>query len=72
MSLVGAGGGCDAQQFTVSTHYDDDRDVFVTTGQLKLPVSLKVTRFAAEFGQYRDWALKGLIKKLRVVHSSCS
>ncbi|MGC6418973.1 MAG: hypothetical protein ACON3Z_17735 [Bradymonadia bacterium] len=57
-------GAVDAQQFTVSTHYDDDRDVFVTTGQLKLPVSLeRVTRFAAEFGQYRDWALKGINQK---------
>ena len=66
-------GAVDAQQFTVSTHYDDDRDVFVTTGSsgyrsvwIESLVSLPSSA-STVIGR-----LRGLIKKPRVVHSSCS
>ena len=67
-------GAVDAQQFTVSTHYDDDRDVFVTTGHLKLPVSLgRVTLVSLPSSVSTVIGrLRGLIKKPRVAHSSSS
>lgn len=47
-----------AEKVVTRTVYDDDRDMFVTTGEVVLDVPFEtVTRVAGAFGAYREWAL---------------
>lgn len=53
-----------ADGVTTRTHYDDDDDAFVTTGRVVLDVPFAtVTRVAAAYDRYRDWALVDINQK---------
>lgn len=53
-----------ADGVTTRTVYDDDADTFVTTGRVVLDVPFAtVTRVAAAYDRYRDWALVEINQK---------
>ena len=53
-----------AEKVSTRTVYDDDRDMFVTTGEVVLTVPFEtVARVAGAFGAYRDWALADINRR---------
>jgi hypothetical protein len=50
-----------ATAIQTTTRYDDDRDEYITSGQIRLDVPFDtLTRVAGELSQYRHWALDGI------------
>lgn len=59
-----AGPAVAGERVVTRTVYDDDREMFVTTGEVALDVPFEVvTRVAGAFGGYRTWALADINKR---------
>ncbi len=53
-----------AKEVNARTVYDDDEDVFITSGWVGLEVPLPVlARVAGDFATYGDWSLRGINRK---------
>lgn len=64
IALALTAGSAAADPVVTRTVYDDDREMFVTTGRVTLAVPFEVvTRVAGAFADYRGWALADINRR---------